>query len=844
MKDVFISNPRGAAASIWNVPHLRNPHFTGREDELARLRDSLVEDEGAVLVAAHTFPEPGGVGKTQIAVEYAYRNRADYDVVWWVRSEEPTTLASDFAALAARLDLPEKDTPEQQLIVEEVRVWLLENPRWLLVFDNAPDMLSLCDFFWRGGAGHVIITSRNRNFLGARMLSVETLPPEKAIEFLLKRTGQQDETSASRLAEALGCLPLALEQAGAYICQQGCTIEYYLNLYDIHKYETIAQGRQSTEHPETVAATVAISLQQIESDNAAAVELLRLCSFFAPDDIPVKMLLEASYQLPESLEMTAIDDLLRAEALVELSNYSLIELHDETISIHRLVQALVRAGMNRDARSLWAEIAVYLVSVSFPARSMDARMWPACASLLAHGFVSLSRADECQVLATGAGRLLNLIGTYLNARMDLARSKALYELARAAYEATPDGNPRNKAIVLSNLGFVAKQQGDLADAMAFYEDAVAIEEEDCEPDDPHLPAYLVALADLLKEQGDLDRAKHVLARALELVEKVQGADSPHVGVVGSRLADVLKELGDLDEAKTLYECILMIDEAALGPDHPRVANDLQKLGLVLIQLEAYADAKALFERGLAINEAAFGPDDLTIAIFASGIGWASRELGDLESAKAFHRRALAITEALLGPDHRNVTMILNDLAVVLRDEGNLNDAEPLLERALAIDEATFGSDDPRVALRLNNLGNLLRELGDLDEALSILEKARDIYEASFGPEHQTVALAMSNISAVLRDQGDLAGARKLLERVVALNEARLGPGHPHFAIDLNNMGWLLIDEGDPVGGRALVERALLMLRENLGENHPDTRAIERKLKFFDKKPKSESDESS
>lgn len=844
MNEVFISDPRGAAASVSNVPRLRNPFFTGREDELAGLRASLVADKAAVLAAAPTSPGLGGVGKTQLAVEYAYRYGADYDVVWWVRSEEPTTLASDYADLAARLDLPEKDTPEQRIIVEAVRNWLLENRRWLLVFDNAQDMLSLCDYFWRGEAGHVIVTSRNSDWLGTRMLSVETLPPEKAIEFLLKRTGQQDEASARQLAEALGCLPLALEQAGAYICQQGCTIEYYLNLFDIHKHEMIAQGRQSTEYPETVAATVAISLQQIESGNAAAAELLRLCSFFAPDDIPVKMLLEAAYELPEPLEMTAIDDLLRDQALIELSNYSLIELHDETISIHRLVQALTRAEMNRDARSLWAEIAVYLVSVSFPPRGMNSRMWPVCASLMGHGFASLSRADECQVLATGAGRLLNLTGTYLNVRMDLARSKELYERARAAYEATPDGNPRNKAIVLSNLGYVSQQQGNLADATAFYEDALEIEEQDCEPDDPLIPADLMALADLLKEQGDLDRAKQVLARALALVEKVQGADSPHVALVASRLAEVLKEQGHLDEAKILYELILTIDEAALGPDDPRVANDLQKLGFVLTQLEAFADARALFERGLAIDEAAFGPDDLTIAIFAIGIGLTSRELGDLESAKASHRRALAITEADLGPDHRNLPMILNDLALVLRDEGNLAEAEPLLERGLAIDEAAYGSNDPRVALRLNNLGNLLRELGDLDEALSMFEEARDIYEASFGPEHHTVVLATSNISAVLRDQGDLAGARKLLERVIAFDEARLGPDHPDHAINLNNLGWLLRDEGDPVRGKALVERAIIMLREKLGENHPETREMERKLRFFDKKPKRESDESS
>lgn len=252
------SKPRfpGAMPPIWNVPHLRNANFTGREDELAELRTSLLAGETAALVQAQAIHGLGGVGKTQLAVEYAYRHGTDYDVVWWVRSEDPTTLASDYAGLAARLDLPEKDTAEQRVIVEAVREWLRQNRGWLLVFDNSEDVQLTRNYIPRGSAGHIIVTSRNPNWTGvAKPLSVKALPIEKAIEFLLKRTGDDDEATANTLAESVGRLPLALEQAGAYIEASGCTMQHYLELFETRQREMIARGRPSTDYPDTVATT-------------------------------------------------------------------------------------------------------------------------------------------------------------------------------------------------------------------------------------------------------------------------------------------------------------------------------------------------------------------------------------------------------------------------------------------------------------------------------------------------------------------------------------------------------------------------------------------------------------
>lgn len=403
----------GAMPAIWNVPHLRNPNFTGRQQELDDLRASLLKGETAALVQPRAIHGLGGVGKTQLAVEYAYRHAADYDAVWWVRSEDPTTLASDYAGLAAKLGLPEKDAAEQRLIVEAVKEWLRLNRGWLLIFDNAEDVTLLREYMPRGSAGHIIVTSRNPNWTGvATPLSVKALPIDEAIEFLLKRTGHQDSATAQPLAEALGCLPLALEQAGAYIETSGCTMLHYMELFEKRQRELLERGELSTEYPNTVATTWSISFRNVETENPSAAELLRLCAFFAPDDIPIKMLVAGADDMPESLAATASDGLLLDEALMALRKYSLIEVDNETILIHRLVQAVVRHAMDTEAVRQWTGAAVHIVNTSFPPESDDVRMWPVCSPLLPHASAALSFAETIQFASNDTARLFNEVGCF------------------------------------------------------------------------------------------------------------------------------------------------------------------------------------------------------------------------------------------------------------------------------------------------------------------------------------------------------------------------------------------------------------------------------------------------
>jgi len=286
----------GDLPPIWNVPHLRNPNFTGRGQLLADLWQALTAEKAAALTQTQAVHGLGGVGKTQLALEYAYRYAADYGLVWWLRSEEPAILAADYAGLATALDLPEKEAKEQDAIIKAVRQWLDHHSGWLLIFDNANQAQDLLPYLPQAAIGHVIITSRSPHWKDvANPLKVPVWPREESVAFLMRRTGAQSEAvpvaEAAAVAEELGDLPLALEQASAYVEATGISWADYLDLFRQYRQDLLKE-HQPLAYDATVATTWEISFQKIKAETPVAVDLLNVCAFLAPDEIPRSLLIE------------------------------------------------------------------------------------------------------------------------------------------------------------------------------------------------------------------------------------------------------------------------------------------------------------------------------------------------------------------------------------------------------------------------------------------------------------------------------------------------------------------------------------------------------------------------
>jgi tetratricopeptide (TPR) repeat protein len=262
------------------------------------------------------------------------------------------------------------------------------------------------------------------------------LPIDEAVEFLLKRTGQTDKGAAKSLAEALDCLPLALEQASAYIEATGNTIPYYLELFQQNQQELLRRPDPSGINKETVASTWNISFQQVEGESRTASDLMKLFAFLAPEGIPKKLIIDKKEFLPDSLAEAMAAPLALDDALLSLQRYSLVEVSADAISVHRLVQAVTQFQMDNDTKNVWIESGVCMVNSAFPYDSDDVRTWDVCSLLLPHAITTASYAEAVNLVSEETGRLLNQAGLYLKGRAEFGQAKALYERALAIDEAS------------------------------------------------------------------------------------------------------------------------------------------------------------------------------------------------------------------------------------------------------------------------------------------------------------------------------------------------------------------------------------------------------------------------
>jgi tetratricopeptide (TPR) repeat protein len=663
----------GTLPHIWNLTHQPNPNFTGRAELLAKLEQALRSGQPAALTQPQAIHGLGGVGKTQLAIEYAFRHTADYDVVWWIRSEEPATLATDYAALAQQLDLREKEETKQEVVVAAVRDWLGHNTRWLLIFDNANEPKDLDLYRPRVNTGHILITSRNPVWRGkAEPLEVQKLDPDESVRFLLKRSGQQDEAAARKLAEALGDLPLALEQAGAYVETTGISLADYLTLFEEH--QTRLFDESTPEHyPASITKTWDLAFQQVQQVSPAAVDLLRLCAFLAPDDISLGMIKDGAEFLPETLAAAVQNQLMLNRVIAALRRYSLLGIDGDMLSVHRVVQAVTRDQLDEDERRMWSEAAVRVVNQAFPQESNDVRTWSDCALLLPHALLATQYAEMVEVAPYATGRLLNQMGLYFRYRAQFEEALAAYERALRIDEAAYGPDHPTVAIRINNLGRVLQDLGDLEGAKAAYERALRIDEATYGWDHAYVATAVNNLGSVLQDLGDLQGAKAALERALRIDEAVYGPDHPSVAIRVNNLGDIFRALGDVQGAKAAFERALRIGEAVYGPDHPQVAIYVNNLGGVLRVLSDLDGAKAAYERALRINEAAYGPDHPNVATNVNNLGNVLQALGDLEGAKAAVKRALQINEAAYGPNHPNVVRSRRNLEIIkrqMRDENN------------------------------------------------------------------------------------------------------------------------------------------------------------------------------
>jgi tetratricopeptide (TPR) repeat protein len=569
----------GQGPSITNLPR-RNPNFTGRRELLETLRTNLRAGARGAVVQTEAIHGLGGVGKTELTLEYAHRYTSDYDLAWWVTAEQPATVAASLVDLAGRLGIGSAGEPAETIrdLFENLR----RRDRWLLVFDNAEAPGDVADYLPPGGSGHVLVTSRYAAWGQlAEPVRLDVLCREGAVAFVRKRTGSGDENAATELVEALGGLPLALEEAAAYIEATGIGLDDYRGLVVQRMVEMFGLGSPANvaQADERRVATIwSVSLERVLSEAPGAEALLDLCAFLAPDGIPRALPTGHADVLPEELVEVAGDPLRYNEAIRVLGRYSLVVATPETLGLHRLVQAVIRARLEEEAQRQWAEVAVELLYQAFPSDSWEIATWPVCQRLLPHLLAVTDHAERLGVMGEVTSRLLNRATTYLRGNGQPQEARPLIERALTLTQQTLGRHHPDMALCHGNLGNVLAALGDLTGARAEHERAIAIGEATLGPDHPDMAARHNDLGLVLHALGDLTSARAELQRAIATTAATLGPNHRIMAVRHNNLGLMLRAFGDLTGARAELQRAIAIGEATVGPDHPDMALLAQQPG--------------------------------------------------------------------------------------------------------------------------------------------------------------------------------------------------------------------------------------------------------------------------
>jgi hypothetical protein len=765
---------------------LPRPVFlAGREDVLADLDARLTG--GGPGPQTVVLSGLGGTGKTSVAVEYAHRHLAEVGLAWQFATEDSAVLAAGFGELAAQLGA--RDLLDIRDAVASVHGVLAASPTgWLLVFDNVPDRASVQAFLPPAGRGRVLITSRSALWPPGQTLDVPVLDREVAAGFLSDRTGDADQQAALDLAGELGGLPLALEQAAAYIQVSLGSLAGYLASFRQRRPEMLARG-EPTGYDSTVAAAWSLAFGQLERSAPVAAGLLRLLACCAPEAVPLRLLLQPRPGLAERLGaevapvlVPLLDDPLAAgDAIAELRRYSLVSPSTKgLVSVHRLVQAVTIDQMSEVLAEAWRQATAAVIDAAIPEDPQQPDNWPAFAVLLPH--VQATLAD-------GTDHMERMIH-YLHSMGSYAAARELQQKIAAARGRVLGPEHPDTLTARDRLASWTGHAGDAAGARDQYAALLPIRKRVLGPEHPDTLATRGNLAAWTGQAGDAAGARDQCAALLPVMERVSGPEHPHTLTVRGYLAEWTGKAGDAAGARDQYAALLPIRERVSGPEHPATLTTRGNL--------------------------------------ASLTG----EAGDAAGARDQFAALLPIRKRVLGPEHPDTLAARGNLAAWTGDAGDAVKARRELAAVLPVVERVLGSEHPETLTTRGNFAEWTGKAGDAVKARREFAALLPIRERVSGPEHPDTLAARANLARWTGYAGDAAGARDQYAALLPVMERVLRVRHPATLAARGDLAGWTGQAGDAAGARDQYAALLPIYARVLGPGHPDTLSTRGSVAFW------------
>jgi tetratricopeptide (TPR) repeat protein len=776
---------------VWKVP-TRNASFTGRNEVLERLHDQLIGNSTAAVLPVALHGQ-GGVGKTQVAQEYAHRFMADYDLVWWVPSEQRDLINPGMAELAQHLGVrPLDSTAETAAAVREALRRGRPYDRWLLIFDNVDEPGEVEQFFPGPGPGHVIVTSRNPAWSKlAEPIPVDVFSRAESLDYLQRRVRSLSADDADLVAEELGDLPLAIEQAAAWLAATGMAATEYVTQIRRRFADTMGLA-QPTNYPTSVAVTYQLSFERLKSQSPAAARLLELCACFAPD--PISLTLLSSDEMVKSL--TPYDRRLRAARTVlgllitDITRFSLAkvdrEMTSNSIQVHRLVQAAIRDQMT-------------------PAAYLDETMHEV------HKILAGARPRQGDTDDPSNWARYDLIWPHLDPS-----------------EIWNCDDEEARQLLIDRVRYLWKR-GDFEDAL---EVAHKLEEqwkEKIGPDDEQTLSLRFHIANVLRSQGRFDAAHQLDTEIFGKQQEALGDDHPSTLLTAGSLGGDLRGLGRFRDALELDEETWGRNKELLGPDDPSTLSSANNLAVDLRLVGDCFRARDLDRETRNYRQVVLGPDHPYTLHSASMLARDMREAGDyagsVDRLQETYQRYLTV----LGEEFVDTLRTGKSLAVSLRKVGRLDDAFALTQEIDGTYERTYGARHPDSLACKLNLACDLSARDKKTDAYEVASKVLEAYRATIGSNHPFTLVAENNISTYLRGVGSVREALDVADQTLIAMERALGGDHPFTLSCQINKANCLHDLGRLSEAEALQRDVLERLKKTLGANHPDTQVCEANL---------------
>jgi tetratricopeptide (TPR) repeat protein len=765
-----------------NIPYAHNRFFTDRDDILTTLYN-FFHDRTLKQTCISALTGPIGIGKTQIAVEYAYKYRDEYQATLWLDAASQDRF-HEIDLLAELLAGPKDDRANDQCALNIIKHWLQHHEKWLFILDNLDNLELINQLIPLQSSGHVLVTMLS-HITGyfVRPTPVAAMEADNSVCFLLRRAEIIREqttrnelpneiyTEALSIVHEVGGLSLALDQAGAYIGETSCSLTEYLELYRQPEKRPgllARRGELAPIHPASIEATLSLAFKKITEKYPHAMRLLYLLAFLHPDAIPREMLKQ------EFSDTAALHD-----AIAILSKYALIQKHTDPsmLSIHRVFQAVLKEKLTRKRQRSLAMLAIRLVNNVFPQAEPD--NWSACTTYFSQARRCAELIAEFHIVQKEAASLLLHLGSYCSQRAYYQEAEQYLTSALEIYTQAGEADQQAIAQTHNDLGIVCYKRGKYREAEIHYQ------------------------------------------RAREIRKEVYGLEHRTVAQTLNNLALLYKDLGKCEEAKDLYQCVLFIDERTLGPDHPDTATSLYNLALVYSELGDYAQAESLYQRAFTIEKRSLNAQHPDLALNLNIQAEQYEEQGNYQEAEICYQSALAIQEGVFGPEHPDIAQTLNSLAYLYTVQEKYQEAEEQYLRALDIYKKASGPDHPDTANALNNLAYLRRQQGRYSEAEELYRQALTIYERRPDSDHHHTANVLNNLGKLYHLMKKDELSEQFLRSGLEMYERVLGREHLETARSLNMLVELLIHQQRYEQAKPLYQRMLDICQRAWGAEHPD-----------------------